>query len=125
MFGGIPAELFLKMARDNGCYYQLPLLKTTPIFRLKEEYCVSLPEVLDIELTEDGSQNHRIVGSTDHPSFTRLRKHLEQNGYIKTENWCNGDRVLVPFYLNQVYFDVGEKFPCAAAMRYKLFGGLA
>lgn len=58
---------------------------------------------------------------TDHNEFTKLRKQLEEQGYIKCERgWWNGDRVLKPFTLNEWHFDQGHKFPCAAAMKVSI-----
>lgn len=53
----------------------------------------------------------------DHPQFTELRETLGQQGYIEIQrSWWNGDRVVRPFELNQHQFEVGETFPCAAAL---------
>lgn len=60
-------------------------------------------------------------GSEDHPKFAELRDQLEQQGYIRCErSWSNGDRVLKSFILNNVPFEPGEQFCCAAAMKYHL-----
>lgn len=57
----------------------------------------------------------------DHPEFTKLRDQLEQEGYIKTErSWCNGDRVLKPFMLNEWKFKKGHQFSCAVAMKVSI-----
>lgn len=57
----------------------------------------------------------------DHPEFTRLRERLGEEGYITIERkWWNGDRVVTPFQLNNTVFDLGDKFPSAAAIRYCL-----
>jgi hypothetical protein len=64
-----------------------------------------------------GSSTHTI----DHPEFTKLREQLGAEGYISIERgWWNGDRVLVPFILNDARFKPGDKFPCAAAIHYDL-----
>jgi hypothetical protein len=34
--------------------------------------------------------------------------------------WWNGDRVIKPFYLNDYYFDEGDKFMCASALGSRL-----
>ncbi len=61
------------------------------------------------------------IGNKDHDEFTKLRNHLEELGYIKTERrWWNGDRVLKSFKLNGWTFRKGHKFPCAAAMRVSI-----
>lgn len=57
----------------------------------------------------------------DHPEFAKLRDRLEHLGYIKTERtWWNGDRVLKPFALNGARFRKGDRFLCAAAIRWDI-----
>lgn len=66
------------------------------------------------------------TSSDDHPEFKKLRNQLEESGYIKTERgWWNGDRVLKKFYLNDVEFKKGYKFPSGAAIKYNLENGKA
>jgi hypothetical protein len=61
------------------------------------------------------------IGNDDHPEFKKLRNQLEAEGYIKCErSWWNGDRVLKPFTLNGVDFNVDGNFPCGAAMKIHL-----
>lgn len=70
-----------------------------------------------IKILKDEHITVRSYSHKDHPIFTELREHLEDNGYIKTErHWWNGDRVMKPFSLNGYQFEIGEKFPCAAAI---------
>lgn len=58
------------------------------------------------------------LSNKDHPEFTYLREHLEQQGFIAVQRgWWNGDCVLKSFRLNDVKFHKGEKFPCASAMK--------
>tara|TARA_Y100001936_G_scaffold246933_1_gene291803 strand:- start:2515 stop:2745 length:231 start_codon:yes stop_codon:yes gene_type:complete len=45
-----------------------------------------------------------------------MRRHLENNGYIETQQWHNGDRVLRPFFLNNFLMCVGDRFLCPSAM---------
>jgi len=59
-----------------------------------------------------------MIGSKDHPEFTKLREQLGQQGFIKIErSWNNGDCVLKPFRLNGVKFKKHDQFPCAVAMK--------
>lgn len=112
----IPAELLLK-----GTQPTLPL--HTPRFRIKEEYLTSVANEFVYERTRTGStwSSH---GTIDHPSFAKLRKWLAQDGLIHMETgWVNGDRVLEEFYINDVLFKVGEKFPSASAIKYTLERG--
>ena len=97
------------LGRLNGVYTQLPLLETPPKVRLKEEHFVDVYCGVDIELTETGSSF--FIGSTCyHPAFTALRTWLEVRGFLKTHQWHNGDKVLKPFIINDIYLDVGESF---------------
>ena len=58
------------------------------------------------------------ISSRDHPEFAILRDQLEAQGFIQTQRqWWNGDRVLQPFILNGMTFEIGEQFPCAVAMK--------
>lgn len=96
----------------------LPLF--TPRYRLDPSLITSVHDTIICEQTETGS-NWSSHGSIDHPSFTRLRKHLAHKGYISMwEGVSNGDRVLEEFYLNDVLFRKGDKFFCAAAMSFHL-----
>jgi hypothetical protein len=52
----------------------------------------------------------------DHPTFTKTKKWLENNKYIKVASSINGDVVIKPFYFNNVYLETNERFLCAAAM---------
>jgi len=57
----------------------------------------------------------------DSPEFKSLRNQLEAESYITCERgWWNGDRVLKPFTLNGVKFEVDDKFCCGGAMRIHL-----
>lgn len=113
----IPSSIILEMLK--GYQYTLPLY--TPEYEIKEEYCTSVPDDLVCTRTETGS-SYSSSGTVDHPSFTRLREHLGARGYIKIERgWSNGDRVTKKFLLNGVTFEVGDRFLCADAMRWKLF----
>ena len=61
------------------------------------------------------------ISNKDHDEFTKLRNHLEELGYIKTErSWWNGDRILKSFKLNEWTMRKGHKFPSAAAMRVSI-----
>lgn len=61
------------------------------------------------------------LSTVDHPAFTALRNHLAAWKLIDREDdWVNGDRVLQEFKLNGKLFSVGEQFPCASAMKYRL-----
>lgn len=109
------------LAQLKGFQPSLPL--HTPRFRIKEEYLTSVADEIICEQTNTGS-NWSSHGTIDHPSFTRLRKRLAQDGLIHMETgWCNGDRVLEEFYLNDVLFQPQEKFPSASAIKYALERG--
>ena len=77
------------------------------------------------KLKSDNSPMYSI-GNKDHDEFTKLREQLGKEGYITIERgWWNGDRVVRPFYLNDVKFSKGDKFCCASAMKYTLEHGEA
>ncbi len=64
------------------------------------------------------------ISNKDHDEFTKLREQLGADGYITIErSWWNGDRVIKQFHLNDVKFKKGNKFSCAAAMKYTLEHG--
>ena len=64
------------------------------------------------------------ISNKDHDEFTKLREQLGKDGYITIERgWWNGDRVVKPFYLNDVKFSKGDKFSCASAMKWTLEHG--
>jgi hypothetical protein len=64
-----------------------------------------------------GTHQYTSVFNEDSPEFKSLRNQLEAEGYIKCErSWLNGDRVLTPFTLNGVKFEVDGKFCCGGAM---------
>jgi hypothetical protein len=64
------------------------------------------------------------TSSEDHPEFAKLRNQLEAEGYIETQRNCwNGDRSIKPFMLNGVVFNRGDRFLCAAAIKYELTHG--
>lgn len=111
MFGAIPLDLLMQIAYDNGYREQLNFFDEMP-----PTIYISRDKLVSVSMGFTwNSCGH--MASNDHPAFTELRDRLEREGYIKTErSWLNGDRVLKPFYLNNMYFDVGEQFSCAPAM---------
>lgn len=64
---------------------------------------------------EDGYTFSSQDSNTYHPSFETVRRILESHGYLKTETWHNGDRVLKPFVMNGYQFSVDDQFPCPDA----------
>lgn len=121
MFGALPISFYLDIARSEGVMYQLPLFLTPPKFEIKEEYLTDVFTGWKQTMNGEGKENFGVISYTDHPAFTALRNKLENDGYIKTErSHSNGDRVLYGFYLNDIYFPKGAKFPCAGAMKSTL-----
>lgn len=116
MFGAIPASMLFDMARSQGIYTQLELdLECPPYYVLNPEFMVSVPET--ISYYNSSGEKYGTHTSVDHPSFTKLREHLGTKGYIEIQrSWCNGDRVLKPFYLNNYILLPGDQFSCGAAM---------
>jgi hypothetical protein len=92
---------------------------------IREEWSIhdNKPNLTPKELLEviKGVGKSASISNDDHPDFKALRNQLEELGYIECERgWWNGDRVLKPFTLNDVAFEVHEKFPCGAAMQSHL-----
>ena len=119
MSGTVPISLLLDIASSKGIYTQSPLDLNVPIWVFVDpEYLISIPNSISY-YSSDGLK-YGIYSSIDHPSFTRTREMLGGRGYIKIEDgWINGDRVLKPFYFNNVLLDEGEQFSCASAMYYR------
>lgn len=92
-----------------------------PCFYIDIKNVVSCNEAFQYVKASGGGKYGTIAKAVDHPAFAALREHLGREGYIDIERGCwNGDRVTKPFYLNEVFFDVGKKFVCAAAMKHIL-----
>jgi len=92
-------------------------LDTPAEFTLPEHYFESIPMGYQSMGTDSNATSSNMY-SVDHPAFTHLRDRLEQDGYIKTNRSCsNGDYVLKRFKLNDHWFEKGDQFPCASAMR--------
>lgn len=92
-------------------------------FKIDPNYLVDVPVKKDMLLRyiDENGEPAEIKGTSlsfkDHPDFTEFREKLGSEGFIKIERaWWNGDRVLIPFYLNEYLFKKGEKFPCAPAI---------
>jgi hypothetical protein len=119
MYAGIPASLIMDVMKMEGYLGNdtLELPGAPAIVYIKEEYLCSINLQTDIIDGRTGNSN-KVLSSIDHPSFTATREWLGKAGYIKIQrNWCNGDIVLEPFYLNDVLFERDDQFPCAGAMK--------
>ena len=87
-------------------------------FYIDTKYLTSVDYNLDVEY--DG-RKHILIGSRDHSEFRKLRFLLTADRLIKFEpNFVNGDIVLEPFTLNSYQFNVGDQFPCASAMKFRI-----
>jgi len=115
----IPASVLREMMDSMEKQYLLEL-DCPPLYTIDEKYLTSC-NVAYSYINPDGTKGgtHSTV---DHPAFAALRKHLSYNEYIQIPTYpcVNGDRVLKPFYLNDVYFGVGEQFLSASPMHWKL-----
>lgn len=88
-----------------------------PCYTIKEEYLTSCNEAFTWITSTGYGPSGTLAKAVDHPAFAALRQHLATRGYIEMQTkWVNGDRVLKPFCLNEVYFGVGDKFYSASAM---------
>lgn len=95
-----------------------------PCFYIDIKNVVSCNEAFQYIKASGGGKSGTISKDVDHPAFAALREHLGREGFIEIERgWRNGDRVIKPFYLNDVFFDKGKKFVCASAMKYTLESG--
>ena len=114
MFGAISGALLWDLAKRGGAMEQLGLLEPVPFITIDLKYLSNV--YIDYRWYGDGMG---VTHSQDHPSFTEIRELLGRKGYIHIERgWSNGDRVLRPFYLNRMLFDIGDKFCCAGALHY-------
>jgi hypothetical protein len=88
-----------------------------PLFMINKDYLTSCNEAFTWTPSTGGGSSGTISHQVDHPAFAKLRNFLENKGFIDTSRVSvNGDKVLRPFYLNKVYFDIGDRFFSASAM---------
>lgn len=88
-----------------------------PCYTINEDYLTSCNEAFTWVSSTGSGPSGTISKAVDHPAFAALRKHLATRGYIEMQTgWINGDRVIKPFHLNEVPFNVGDKFVSASAM---------
>ena len=118
MFGAVPTSMLLEFGKDIGVMIQQELPLDLPIWVfVKPEYLTDIP--VELVSYDSSGKKYGSLSHQDHPSFTNTRNFLENEGFIKTErNWSNGDRVLKPFYFNNVLMQEGDQFSCAIAMRH-------
>lgn len=119
MFGAISASHLMDYAKSTGAYYQQELDLGCPKFYfIKPEYLSSVPEALSYY--DSKGLKYSSFSTVDHPSFTKLRNHLEKEKLISVErSYSNGDRVLEYFFLNNCLMKPGDKFLCACAFGCK------
>ena len=111
MFGAIPAQFLMDELYRQGYREQLTFLDEFPP-------CIYIDRDKLTSVSMGYNWNGMgTISTQDHPAFTQLRERLGKEGYIEIERgWWNGDRVTKPFYLNNMYFDIGAKFSCASAL---------
>ena len=103
---------------DESCICDVHIKEEYSVFKGKDPDSLTPDELMRIL---KGTDKITSVFSRDHPEFDRFREQLGNEGYIRIERgWWNGDRVLKPFTLNGVKFEVGEQFSSACAMKYHL-----
>ena len=114
----IPIKYLYDIAKENLLVQQhLPLDCPAQVF-IHPEYMTTVPDGYDV-ITAEGLPI-RSQGSTNHPMFESTRNWLERSGYIETQrSWVNGDRVIKPFYFNNVLMEVGATFYSAGAWSTK------
>ena len=117
MYGGVPVELLLDIARREGAMFQLEL-PLPPYLKIDEKYLTDCPVTFKYATSSAFSGSFKTI---DHPAFGALRAWLGVGDYIEINtNSINGDRVLKPFYLNDHYFEAGDRFLCAVAIGHTL-----
>lgn len=121
MFGAVDAGLIFELARRDGAMYQLELDLGCPIWVFVDpKYLKS--ETKGYKTFDERGNRNGVITSVDHPYFTETREWLHNNGWIEMNTrWSNGDKVLKPFYFNNVLLEEGEQFSCAGAMGYGRF----
>jgi len=113
----IPADILSSIARDIGVMIQVELPLDTPIWVFVDPEDLTSTKVSLNHYNPSGAP-FGSLSHIDHPSFSKTRDFLEENNYIKTErSYSNGDRVLKPFYFNNVLMVEGDQFLCACAMK--------
>lgn len=117
MINPIPAKLLLDVCRSRGYYTQLELPCMPPHLELDEKYFVCVEEGYKVYINGSWAG---LTGRTEHPMFARMKKWLVDNGYLKTEAWWNGDTALKAFYLNNCYFEKGDRFRSPEPLLYEI-----
>jgi hypothetical protein len=118
-WGAVSASLILDYASRLGVYHQIDLDLGDPIYVFVDPEHLCCVPVKTSYYPAGSEHSNGSFHTVDHPSFTETREMLGRIGYIEIERgWSNGDRVLKPFFFNNVFKDVGEKFACASAMKY-------
>lgn len=114
----LPASYYMELCRSQGIYTQLELdLETPPWVFVNPKYLKQ--EMVQVSYCSPEGKTYGSRRTTDHPSFEATRDWLEKRGYIRVQKqWSNGDRVLKPFYFNNVYKEVGDRFLCSSAMKH-------
>ena len=88
-----------------------------PFFYIKKEFLVAVPEIYTT-ITKKGNA-HLNIGIVDHPTFDRLRKILASENFIDIElNYWNGDRVISPFFFNDIKLNIGDIFYSGMAWKF-------
>ena len=108
----------MKFYLDESYMCDVPDKRSYSMYSGRDPDSLTSDELMRILKGED-----KITSLTfkDQPEFNRFREQLGTEGYIRIERgWWNGDRVLKPFTLNGVEFEIGEQFSSACAMKYHL-----
>ena len=117
MHSGVPIELLLDIARREGAMFQLEL-PLPPYLKIEDKYLTDCLVTFKYATSSAFCVSFKTV---DHPAFAALRTWLGVGGYIEiSTNSINGDVVHNPFYLNDHYFEKGQRFLCAAAIKHTL-----
>lgn len=90
------------------------------VFKVPEQYLDCVQHGFNVE-TKSGKGVLSMWGVSEHPYFSETRRRLLNFDYIsETAIGWNTDRVLKPFWLNELEFKVGDVFPCGSVLKAKL-----
>jgi hypothetical protein len=113
----IPVDLLIAREENEQLLLDIDF---PPLVYVDERYLESVPVGHNI-VSSLGSQ-FSSISHTDHPYFLQTKKWLLDRGYIEEPGYpcSNGDRVVKPFYFNDVFLKQGETFYCAPAWKYNV-----
>lgn len=111
----IPTSVILAELKQIGAYQQLALFETPPEYHIDEKFLCDVSVDIEVRVNATGGKDMPLPKSSPHPAFGYLRDILHSQGYVKIEDdYHNGDLAIKEFFVNGVFFRVGDIFPSAA-----------